>query len=595
MAELGQTSDPIALIPGAASDVNAVVTLCERRAGVAQEAARTVGMEKTIDDWTGTAADAYTARATALVTAWSDAQDALSRVATAMRTYSTALSGAQARAGDAIDGWRYAQSLERQEQTQGQASSTFLTPQPGAWPLVFSGGVDMSAPRTSAEGYAKAHGWLADARTWVAEAKTAAVAALNAAAAVLRPDGDSMWASLGASLGAGSVTPASVLSVLRSLRGPQLTTLLAARPDLTRLLAQASPADVSTWWAGLEGDQWNALVHAAPAVIGNLGGVAYSARDEANRILLDQAIDDAEHSPLDKSAQVAALVSLKRSSTGYALISLTLDEPPLAQVGVGNLDAAKNVSFIVPGMNSNVKDDMGDYIHAAQALQYEQQRAGGGDLADYAAIAWLGYHPPMNDAPLDVAFNDKAEAGAPALAKDLTSMAAVHQATGVAVSVSVVAHSYGTDVAALALTQAHADHAVLLGSAGIDNRVDNVADLDVPADQVFASQADHDGWAPVGQGLSHIVGDGRINPTDASFGAQDFSSEAATAPSGQSLHAVDKHGPLGDGASTFSYLNANTTAQYNTALATTGRGGEVIVDAQTDRVGDLGWNGIGAR
>jgi len=42
------------------------------------------------------------------------------------------------------------------------------------------------------------------------------------------------------------------------------------------------------------------------------------------------------------------------------------------------------------------------------------------------------------------------------------------------------------------------------------------------------------------------------------------------------LRGVDKHGPFGDGSTTYSYLDANTTAQYNTAMATVGRGDEVI-------------------
>ena len=456
----------------------------------------------------------------------------------------------------------------------------------------------MGMPQTSAEAFAKATSWLAEARAWVVDAAYGAVAAVNAATEVLRAESDSLWASAGASLGAGSVTSGTALSVLKSLRGADLTLLLDARPDLAVLLSQAPPADVASWWPSLDDDQREALIHSAPAVIGNLGGVAYRARDEANRLVLDQAIQDAKRSPLDKSEQVAALEALRASAQGRTLVSVVLDEPPLAQVAVGNVDAASNVSFIVPGMNSNVEGDMATYVDAARQLQYAQWRAGGGELSDYAVVAWLGYHPPMNSDPVEVAFNDRAEAGAPALAGDLISMAAVHEASGVPASVSVIAHSYGTNVAALALTQAHADHVVLLGSAGVDSRVDNVADMDVPPGQVFASQARHDGWAPIGQFTSHIVLEGRVDPTAASFGAHDFSSEAAVAPSGELLRAVDKHGPFGDGSETSSYFDANTTAQYNTALATTGRGDEVIVNKPLPYYGDLeslyssGWKDI---
>ncbi|WP_324289897.1 alpha/beta hydrolase [Microbacterium sp. SL75] len=605
MAELGQTSDPMSLVPGSVGDVQAIVELCARRSRVARQAAETVGRKKNIDDWVGQSADAYTARVTQVATAWSDADEALARVGAAMRAYASALAGAQARAATAIEGWDYARSLQRTEQTAGAESPGFVEPFSGAWPLVFAGGADTSPPRTSAEAFATADSWLAEGRRWVADAARTATAAVAAATAVLRADSGSVWASASAALGSGPVTPATALSVLKSLRGDDLTSLLSARPDLAALLSQASPADVASWWSGLDGDQQEALVHAAPAVIGNLGGVAYRARDEANRIVLDQAIADAKRSPLDKSEQIAALEALKKSAQSHTLVSVVLDEPPLAQVAVGDLDAARNVSFIVPGMNSNVAGDMATYVDAAKQLQYAQRRAGGGELGDYAVIAWLGYHPPTNDMPVDVAFNGKAEAGAPALSKDLTSMAAVHEASGIPASVSVIAHSYGTNVAALALTDAHADHVVLLGSAGVDNQVDNVADLNVPPGQVFASQARHDGWAPVGQITSYVVLDGRVDPTATSFGAREFSSEAGIAPGGETLRAVDKHGPFGDGSETFSYFDANTTAQFNTALATTGRGDEVIVDkplTESDLIGPhhssgsneypVGWNGI---
>jgi len=596
MAELGQTTDPVALVPGSFGDIDAIVALCERRAGVAGQAADIVGRKKSIDDWTGTAADAYTVRVTRLARAWSDAEDALSRVATAMRVYRSALEKARQRATIAIDGWDYAEGLQRREQAEAAGG-------PGAgelvlntWPLVFSGGSDWTAPGTSGEAFAKAAGWLAEARGWVSDAARTAAAEVRAATELLHVDAGSMWASAGAALGAGPVTSATALSVLKSLHGSDVATLLAARPDLVTLLSQASPEDVAAWWPGLDGDQQGALIHAIPAVIGNLGGVAYHARDEANRIVLDQAIDDARHDPSTAPDQLAALEALKKSAQGRTLVSVVLDVPPLAQVAVGDLDAAKNVSFIVPGMNSNVQGDMMTYVDAAIRLQARQARIDGGPAESYGVVAWLGYHPPMNDAPVDVAFNGKAQEGAPALAKDLTSMAAVHTATGAPASISVVAHSYGTNVTVLALTQAHADHVVLLGSAGVDSQVDNVADMDVPPGQVFASQADHDGWARIGQTTAWVVGQPRIDPTTPSFGAHEFSSEAATTPSGEALRAVDKHGPFGDGSTTYSYLDPNTTAQYNAALATVGSGGEVIpTPPYTDGLGSYyphGWNGI---
>lgn len=577
MAELGQTDDSLALVPGSWDEIDAVMAMCRHRADLAGEAADTVVRGKSIDDWTGAAAEAYAVRATQVAKAWTDAQDALSRVAAAMRAYRSALFQAQQRATMAVMVWDYGEVLQRHERAAPLPAP--FTQRSAPTPPVFTAGFDRVSPRTSAEAFAKATIWLSEARAWVSDAARVAVLEVNAATELLHVEDGSMWATAGAALATGPATPTTTLSVLKSLQGPDLASLLATRPDLVRLLSRAAPEDIAVWWPNLDRDQQDALIHAIPAVIGNLGGVAYRARDEANRLVLAQAIDDARKQPCDNPDQLAALEALERSSSGYTLASLVLDVPPLAQVAVGDLDAAATVSFIVPGMNSTVEGDMQTYVSAAQKLQAQQRAVGGGQMSDYAVVAWLGYHPPMSTAPADVAFNGKAEAGASALAGDLTSMAAVRAATGAPASISVVAHSYGTNVTALALTHAHADHVVLLGSAGIDNRVDNVADMNVPPGQVFASQADHDGWAPIGQLTSRVVGDARIDPTDISFGAQNFSSEAASTPSGELLHAVDKHGPLGDGSTSFSYLDSNTTAQYNTALATVGRDEDFLVES----------------
>jgi hypothetical protein len=119
-----------------------------------------------------------------------------------------------------------------------------------------------------------------------------------------------------------------------------------------------------------------------------------------------------------------------------------------------------------------------------------------------------------------------------------------------------------------------ADHFVMLGSAGMAGSVDGAQSLGVPNGQVFASQGHHDGWAPTGQAVSQ-----RQDPTSPSFGAHVFSSEAGVDSSGNRLDEITQHGPFapGDRRESHSYLDANTTALYNTALATSGRGDEIPV------------------
>jgi len=128
-------------------------------------------------------------------------------------------------------------------------------------------------------------------------------------------------------------------------------------------------------------------------------------------------------------------------------------------------------------------------------------------------------------------------------------------------------------VATIALTKTHADHVVLLGSAGVTDVAPNADALQVPKGEVFASQGAKDGWAITGQNLS-----GRQDPTDPSWGAHDFSAE--TQGSGaDTLNGITHHGPYdgreGNDQGRYSYFDNATTAQYNTAKATMGLGDQI--------------------
>ncbi|WNY34091.1 alpha/beta hydrolase [Curtobacterium flaccumfaciens] len=81
--------------------------------------------------------------------------------------------------------------------------------------------------------------------------------------------------------------------------------------------------------------------------------------------------------------------------------------------------------------------------------------------------------------------NGRAHTGADALVADLNGFDAVRAASGRDSSLSVVAHSYGTNVATIALTKTHADHVVLLGSAGVTDVAPNADALQVPKGEVF--------------------------------------------------------------------------------------------------------------
>ncbi|MBM7801109.1 uncharacterized protein YukE [Curtobacterium luteum] len=379
-------------------------------------------------------------------------------------------------------------------------------------------------------------------------------------------------------------------------------------PTTTARLARMDAKDVATWWSAMSGPrgahsaEQDAFVAAVPAVLGTLNGVSYWARARANTAVLADKLAEAKRKTsywakqLDGAGSPAAAASARaqlqvweRQRDGYAniqttldtksvsLISLVDDRPPLAQIVSGDMDFASHVTYIVPGMNTATYQDgtVSNYALIADGMRSRQAAAGGVLPDDVAVVSWIGYHGPMAD---DLSFasvvaNERAHVGAETLVADLSGFDAARAASGKDADLSVVAHSYGTNVTTIALTKTHADHAVLFGSAGITDVAPNADTLEVPKGEVFASQGARDGWAITGQHLS-----GRQDPTDPTWGAHDFSSETRRA-GGDLLHGITHHGSYdgreGNEHGRYSYFDNNTTAQYYAAKATMGLGDQV--------------------
>ncbi|MFF1877223.1 alpha/beta hydrolase [Leifsonia sp. NPDC058230] len=393
-----------------------------------------------------------------------------------------------------------------------------------------------------------------------------------------------------------TTAPADLAGMLVGLSANDLRLLVAVYPALGEKVAQLDPGVAAAWWNGmndaLEGAPsaaQAALIAGIPGVIGNLDGVAYWARDRANNVFLERALADELVHPTENVERIRALDAVKAAlgkgvleSPPRQLVSLSFEPDPKAAISVGDLDKAANATYLVPGMGTNVAGNVGSYVDAAFALRRYQKGFLSSDASAYAVVAWLDYSPPGPRDSLGVAQDYLAEAGARRLAGTLSGLNAVHSATGSTIDVSVVGHSYGTAVAALALTQANADHLVMLGSAGIPNTIPNAEALNVPSGEVFASQGHHDGWAVTGQASSK-----RQDPTGPSFGAHAFTSEESLDDQGRPLNKITQHGPFAPRGEEgkYSYLDRNTSAMYNTAKATIGQGRDLPVGGTpTDRL-----------
>jgi hypothetical protein len=426
---------------------------------------------------------------------------------------------------------------------------------------------------------------------------------------------------------------------------PLLTALAAQGPDALRKWAAAHPGraqrmldhppatgDVKAWWSGLGSAERDALVTGLSMVVGNLDGVRYADRGRANRHTLETALRKALADRIEMQGRVTrggpltpadreryealieriealqALALTLRASVSSAprtIVSLTLGDPPLAAVAIGDLDIASNVTVTVPGMGNTVAESMRGWTGGAENLYTEQRKQAeilGADR-NVATIAWMGYDTPQMPPSPEVLMSTKALDGAVRLSRFLTGVSGT-RGWAAGDHLSVVAHSYGTTTATLAAAKTPVNNLTLLASAGIDDRVPDVHAVQVPAGHVWASQAKSDLIANIGRGVVEVPrpgfgGDQPINtgnpltsnrslalqlwstharnPGDTEWGARTFSSndeeiegDVYGGSDGHSATPATEADINGVAVTDRGYLDAQTSSLYNTARTSLG-------------------------
>lgn len=393
-----------------------------------------------------------------------------------------------------------------------------------------------------------------------------------------------------------------------ALTPAQAQRMIAAHPALELQVMDASPERVVTWWAAKDRKRQRALIRTSPQLIGNLDGVDYASRDAANRrqlhaeIRTEQAAIAARPGDADARDRLTALTAIRaalhpkpRAGAGAeprrSLVSLSHRDPPLAAIAVGDLDTARQVTFTVPGMGTYT-DDMQLWTETAQNV-FDAQASVGAPAA-HAVVAWIGYRTPPPG--VDATLGDYAERGAPLLASELAGLRAA-RAGGDLSAVSVIAHSYGSTMAAdaLAARDLGVYSFVMLGSAGVEDGIDDARDLH--ARHVYAGEAVDDDEAEWGR-LS------RQDPRAPGFGATVISVDGDPARGllPVTTHAPVLHSPWNDDPDsrawstirdkaeraaefrahekTYGYLDAGTESLLNASIATTPHASGPLVTEQ---------------
>ncbi|MFH8288294.1 alpha/beta hydrolase [Streptomyces sp. NPDC018059] len=296
----------------------------------------------------------------------------------------------------------------------------------------------------------------------------------------------------------------------------------------------APAARLSQFFASLDKKQRNRLAGRYPLAVGNMNGAPSKLRYRANRIALGQAREVERERMHDKRLSPLGQQEAERRMKRFGVMMrpgrqvLAFDpmgSGRMAEV-IGDLDKARRVSVVVPGVDTNVLTFERTFrkysapVGMAKAL-YRAERSVN-PRARTAVIAWADYTAPVGIG-VDAATAMRAESGAVRLDSMVRGLPGRSP-------VALYCHSYGSvvcGVAARTLPARVTDIAVA-GSPGM--RADKASQLGTEA-RIWAAR-DSDDWIQdvpymeVG-GLGHGA-----DPVSGGFGARVLSSAGAAGHTG---------------------------------------------------------------
>ena len=160
-----------------------------------------------------------------------------------------------------------------------------------------------------------------------------------------------------------------------------------------------------------------------------------------------------------------------------------------AIVSSGNPDTATHVSTLVPGIGTNVRGDLGDYMEINERLRKQTKHAGI-NPNNVATISYLGYVAPKNEGvdliqATDIRYADRA---APKLARFEEGLRASAEANNHNFVNTLIGHSYGSTTSGKSMTlvaPGTVDRFIMCGSPG--SGVQSIDEYNVPKDHVYVS------------------------------------------------------------------------------------------------------------
>lgn len=354
----------------------------------------------------------------------------------------------------------------------------------------------------------------------------------------------------------------------------------------------ATPEEVREWWDNLTEAEREAVIAAYPDRVGQGDGLPADARDQANRILLDDDLarlaaksEDGTISPLeqrmldnaektrDAVANADAYTDpldpgMTPGGTLWLYDPAAYDGEGRVAVAVGDLDHATDVAVFTPGINTDMQSVVG---YTDQMMNLYEATRFSGDGSSVATMFWLGYDAPHGPTDLATLTEGRAEDGGRNLADAIDGLRASRP--GDDAHLTAIGHSYGSTATSYAANgdSMDVDEVVLIGSPGA-GPADEASDFGVGEDHVYVGRDSRDFVATLGD--EGWIGKGGIglgtDPSSEDFDATRFEAEDVN----RSWHTN-----TGDAHS--SYLNNDTESLHNIGRIVDGHGDEINVAEQS--------------
>ena len=299
---------------------------------------------------------------------------------------------------------------------------------------------------------------------------------------------------------------------------PQSTERAGSRIDRMKLPPKgASPDEVAKWWSSLTDAEKAEMVKRHPKEIGNMNGVEATWRDKANRVNLSSDLA-AERQKLKDQEEKAGrfptyeeykeIRQTKKRITQMENVEKVLDKSSkdgvqrqlvcfdssdrdvLAAVTQGNIDTADHVAVNVPGMRSNLANNL-DYYDSVSGLMRENAEKHS-NWQSVAVVTYMDYRAPQGlDEVKDISY---AKNGSDRLAGFLTGLDASREHGAGDAHITTVGHSFGSTTVGMALTKIPpgvVDDSAQVGSPG--SGVQSVSEFNIPEGHAYVGAAPYQG------------------------------------------------------------------------------------------------------